>query len=367
MTKTARPRILLDLLPYSPSDGGFTTSIHALLRVAAELPEFDFGLAYHRDFQGRFGTLPFRQHPVRFPRKLKFFAPLAIVPALVRRHGYQAVHGDISVATSGAGVPTSMRVHDLYYLVSGEKRQDRLIQGLFEQAYRDVYVRGIRRASIAAAVSECTRRDMVRLVHRRGNIPLLPHAIDLPACPPTARAWPGPGVPVRLLFVGSIVPRKNLRVLLEALPLLRRPWTLDLVGNAWWGTPELAGQLRDPRIAVHGFVSDESLARHLAEAHLLINPSLYEGFGLPAAEAVRDGCLALTASGSAFDEFVPAGARFHPRAPQELADLINGMTAERYRGLFAEAFGNLGRYSRGHQREAYRALFRALVAAEGNA
>ena len=359
---STRARILLDLLPYSPSDGGFTTSIHALVDVAQELHEFEFGIIYHRDFQERFGDLPFHQHPVRFPRKLKFFAPLVLVPLLVRRHGYRAVHGDISLVPYGAGVPASMRVHDLYYLVSGDSREGALLHRIFEQAYRSLYVRSIRRASIAAAISECTRLDMARLAGRRGTIPLLPHAITQPPTAPAPRGWPREGELLRLLFIGSIVPRKNLRVLLEALPLLGRPWTLDVVGNIWWGARELDAHLGDDRITVHGFVPDTELALLLDKAHLLVNSSLYEGFGLPAAEAVSVGCLALAARGSAFDEFVPEGARFDPRSSAELAGLINRMDEAKYRTLFAEAFSAIRRYSRKNQVLAYRHLFHSLVA-----
>lgn len=358
---SCQPRILLDLLPYSPTDGGFTTSIHALLEVARELEEFEFGLVYHHDFHSRFAGLPFRQHPVCFPRKLKFFAPLAVIPPLVWTHGYRAVHGDISLVPYGTGVPTSMRVHDLYYLVSGDRRNGSLLHRAFEQAYRALYVRSIRRASIASAISECTRRDMARLAGRRGVIPLLPHAIAVPPAPPVPRSWPAPGEAVRLLFIGSIVPRKNLRVLLDAMPLLERPWTLDVVGNVWWGAGELERHAGDKRITVHGFAPEAEMVRLLRRAHLLVTPSLYEGFGLPAAEAVSGGCLALAARGSAFDEFVPAAARFDPRSPSELADLVNRMNAEKYGALLAEAFSAIRRFSRENQVQAYRALFRTLV------
>ncbi|WP_415910913.1 glycosyltransferase [Oleiharenicola sp. Vm1] len=356
-----RRRILLDLLPYSPSDGGFTTSIHALLEVATRLEEFEFGIVYHSDYRARFASYPFRHHVVNFPRKMKFFAPLAIIPPLVRWHGYHAVHSDISAAVTTT-VPTSMRVHDLFYLISGESRNRPWLHEVVETLYRRIYVQSIRTAGIAAAISECTRRDIVRHAGRSATNYLLPHAVALPASTPVARDWPDKERSARLLFVGSIVPRKNLRTLLAALRQVRRAWTLDIVGNVWWGATGLGDELRDPRITVRGFVPDGELARHYATADLLINPSLYEGFGLPVAEAVAAGCPAFAASGSAFDEFVPALARFDPHDPPALARLIDALSPDAHRALLAAEFAALQRFSRAGQIAAYRAVFRRLVA-----
>ena len=56
------------------------------------------------------------------------------------------------------------------------------------------------------------------------------------------------------------------------------------------------------------YLSDDSLHRLYSAAALLVFPSLYEGFGLPACEAMASGCRVLTSTGSAMEEFVPSSS-----------------------------------------------------------
>jgi glycosyltransferase involved in cell wall biosynthesis len=91
-----------------------------------------------------------------------------------------------------------------------------------------------------------------------------------------------------VLFVGTPEPRKNLSRLVAAMRELRDRGfghRLVLAGSGGWGTAPPEGDFIDNL----GRVSDEQLCSLYASSSCLAIPSLYEGFGLPAAEAMAVG------------------------------------------------------------------------------
>lgn len=109
-----------------------------------------------------------------------------------------------------------------------------------------------------------------------------------------------------VMWVGTVEPRKNLPVLLEAF---RRAELADeelvLVGPVGWHE-QLEGHLEGigDRVRRLGFVPAEDLPALYAEADLFCLPSLREGFGLPALDAMAQGTPVIGSSGSAIEEVV---------------------------------------------------------------
>jgi len=365
MVKThtgTKPRILLDLIAFGRADGGFTTSVTTLLDALSYLPEFDFGiLCRHsdRDFFERSGA---RVHSARVNQRLKFLASLWITPSVFRQYAYDAVHADISLVAARLAHVASLRVHDLYFLRDRSVGPRRWLARLSSNLFERYYIRSIRSTKVIGCISECTRRDLAALVGRSDGVLPLPHVVRLPSVAPCRRPWPSGQEAIQILFVGSLVPRKNLRLLLRAVQTLSRPWTLDIVGNVWWGAEEVQKFLGDSRIRLHGFVSDERLAEFYRQSHVTVLPSLYEGFGLPAAEAVAAGSLALVAEGSGFDEYVPSTCRFSPRDASTLRDLLEGLSEPQAAHGWSTTYAALKRYSAAAHVEAYRAAFGQLLA-----
>ena len=118
--------------------------------------------------------------------------------------------------------------------------------------------------------------------------------------------------PNRVLFVGNSEDRnKGVRYLLKALQRLRAevPFHLRVVHHPGSrGAPRLVQEL-----GLHGRVtfleqlSTEELVREYNSAQLLVSPSLYEGFGLPAAEALACGTPVIATSAGALPEIVEDG------------------------------------------------------------
>lgn len=141
-----------------------------------------------------------------------------------------------------------------------------------------------------------------------------------------------------LTYVGGFAPHKNLVRLFDAFDnVLETPGLSDLVlvmsGDPKGGgfhsiyaelrgrmeaSPRLAAQVRFP-----GYVADADLAALYSETLALVLPSLSEGFGLPALEAMSCGAPVLGAAGGAVLEVAgTAGLGFDPYDPQDMARAI---------------------------------------------
>jgi glycosyltransferase involved in cell wall biosynthesis len=126
------------------------------------------------------------------------------------------------------------------------------------------------------------------------------------------------------LFVGTLEPRKNLARLIEAWRWVRAARDIDLV-LAGRARPDFAPPPGENGLRVLGAVPEQELARWYSGATACVYPSLYEGFGLPALEAMQCGALAITSRDPAIME-VASGAAIHVDA-QDTKALAEAMMA----------------------------------------
>lgn len=159
---------------------------------------------------------------------------------------------------------------------------------------------------------ETTRETVGRLVDPSPSVVARPGADRLGGDPPTAdevrdRAADGP---LRVLAVGSVVPRKGHRTLLDGLAAVDAPWRLHVLGAE--PDPDHAAALRAratelglcDRVRFHGRVPDDDLEAHLRDAHLFALPSTYEGYGIAYLEAMRAGLPVIAGTAGGAREFV---------------------------------------------------------------
>ncbi|MDF2048843.1 glycosyltransferase family 1 protein [Arthrobacter sp. Cr_A7] len=93
----------------------------------------------------------------------------------------------------------------------------------------------------------------------------------------------------RFIFVGNLKPHKNLKVILQALRL-RPHFSLDVVGSDANAVQSLARQFDvENQVVTHTSIDDSMLADMYRASAALLFPSILEGFGLPAVEAMRCG------------------------------------------------------------------------------
>jgi len=234
--------------------------------------------------------------------------------------------------------------HDLMYLRHPQFLQPRwtarLLRGTEELA---------RTAALWICVSEHTRADLVKHYGvARGRTVVVPHGVDAAffaaaQAPEAARATAqrlGLGGRPYFLFVGSVEPKKNLPLLLEAFgraaggPAGLRA-DLAVAGRVGWGTAEAIDEVleRHPslreRVHLLGFVAQADLAPLVAGAQALALPSRYEGFGMPVLEAMAAGTPVLCTDRGALPEVAGGAALlFDPDDADGLAALLARVDAD---------------------------------------
>ena len=188
-----------------------------------------------------------------------------------------------------------------------------------------------RKAGGLIAISKCTREDAVRLL---GLSPEKIEVIYPGIAPAFFQACPEPsGETIRrhglnkpyALYVGSIEPRKNVGMLLDAWQELardiREEFDLVIAGPWGWGDRAVYGRLQSqiPGVRYLGYVPESDLAALTAAATVFAYVSLYEGFGLPVGQAMAAGVPVLTSIVSALPEVVgDAGLAADPRSREEI-------------------------------------------------
>jgi glycosyltransferase involved in cell wall biosynthesis len=178
----------------------------------------------------------------------------------------------------------------------------------------------LHRAARLIAVSENTKADAVRLAG------LDPERIEViysgvPEVYFGAQARPSQRPYV--LFVGTIEPRKNIDTLLDAWEACHARSDFDLViagASGWAGEKTVARLLAKPRgVRYLGYVAEDELPGLTAGASAFIYPSLYEGFGLPVAQAMAAGVPVITSNTSCLPEVAGGGALLvDPRSAAEI-------------------------------------------------
>jgi glycosyltransferase involved in cell wall biosynthesis len=239
------------------------------------------------------------------------------------------------LAPLGSPCPYLNIVHDLALIRTPEFFNTR--KRLMVQALLPIVAQS---AAAVGTVSEASRRDVVSMLSvPEDRIVMLPGAPH-PSCRPST---PEEIARVRaryrltrpyVLSVGTLEPRKNLPMLLHAFDrLLARTGTasadLDLVtvGGRGWRDRHLRSELerRLPNGRVHaiGYVPEVDLVALYSGAQVLAYPSHFEGFGLPALEAMACGTPVVASDISALREVSGAAATLVPPGDEvALADSI---------------------------------------------
>lgn len=229
-------------------------------------------------------------------------------PVLKRRQ-LVTVHDATVKVMPQAFTPAYRRVHNLLVAVLGRTAQDLMTVSEFSRAelghrfglHRDDIVVG-REGGEHAAISA----DDAAVLHRHE---LLPGRF--------------------ILGVGSVKPNKNYGLLGRAMgELPDYPWPVAIAGAKDIGIFQDAAVLPDA-FRFLGFVPDDELAALYRHAAWFVFPSVYEGFGLPAVEAMANGCPVLAARAASIPEVCGSAALyFDPHDPAELVATLRRIARE---------------------------------------
>jgi glycosyltransferase involved in cell wall biosynthesis len=226
-------------------------------------------------------------------RLRRTLAEQALLPRLARRTRADLMHSLASVAPVRAGVPSTITLHDVTFLV--RRTFDRVTTFGLGQ----IVSRAARRADALIAVSASARDEICRaLALDPDRFTVVPHgAGKAPAATPASEASLRERYSLQdarvILCVAAKRPHKNQGLLLRALPLLPADALVVLAGHAEPYEAELralAGELCvSERVRFLGYLPDAELEGFWRLAACAAFPTLGEGFGLPVIEAMARG------------------------------------------------------------------------------
>jgi alpha-1,3-rhamnosyl/mannosyltransferase len=251
------------------------------------------------------------------------------IPRLLRRLGADVYHSPYYLMPYAPGVPTLLTVYDLIPLLfpTHVSFRARLL-------FRWVTTLALQTANRVLAPSEATRRDILSTFRlSAGKVTFIPLAADQTLRPcPTGEVEAVRGkhaLPeAYVLYLGSNKPHKNLVRLVEAWAQLQ-PQPLPLVIAGLWDPRYPEARLRARVLGLEGSVlwpgpiPEPDLPAIYTGATLFVFPSLYEGFGLPALEAMACGVPVACAGTSSLGEVAgDAALYFDPTSAEEISDVL---------------------------------------------
>lgn len=291
-------RVALDATPLTLSTGGLHRYVSELSRaLAGEFAEDEYVLVSSEDFAAP-QNAPANLTRGDGPRTAfeKHWWLWGLNRDLARR-AIQVFHGTNFEVPYLPARPAVLTLHDLspwldpqWHHHAGRVRR------------RTPVLIGLDLATLVLTPSEAVRRQAID----RFRVP--PQRVVAVPEAAASHLRPVPNQPERpyFLYLGTLEPRKNIPMLIEAWRAARRAMQADLV---------LAGRRREdfppptaePGLVVRGEVEEMELSSLYSGALAFLYPSLYEGFGLPVLEAMQCGAAVIASRDPAISE-VAGGA-----------------------------------------------------------
>jgi glycosyltransferase involved in cell wall biosynthesis len=229
------------------------------------------------------------------------------------------------------GIKSLVVIHDLTFIHYPERVEAKNLRFL-----RRFVPRAVKQADRLIAISEFTKQDMVEhLGADPAKISVVPPGVDLeryrPGLDTTAARQALRLPPHYFLCVSTLEPRKNIPTLLAAYRALpaetKRRQALVLAGKVGWQMEEVLADIAkgdpDGQIRHLDYVPDEHIAALYAGATAFVLPSFFEGFGMPALEAMACGTPVITSNVSSIPEVVQGAGELYD--PLDVAAFTQGM------------------------------------------
>ena len=293
------------------------------------------------------------------PSRVRVAAAARAVPRLVwmqavARRVLARLRPDVAHFTNGmmpigSPVPTVVTIHDMSLTLFPRFHPPRRVL-----INRPLVYHAARRADAVITVSQSAKRDIVRLYGLAPERVHVVHEAAAPAFRPLhdvgrlERVRRKYGLADRfILYVGTIEPRKNLPLLIEAFARRRKagdlPHQLVCAGPYGWLSADVQRRIERLQIAdavrFTGYVPFDDLPAVYNLAELFVFPSVYEGFGLPVIEAMACGTPAVIGRVAAVAEVAGGAAEQVELDAGVLGDALVALGRDRDRRAALSARG----------------------------
>lgn len=272
------------------------------------------------------------------------------VKADLKRLGIDLYHGlshEIPLGMQHTGIPSVVTMHDLIF-----ERYPRQYNRVDVQIYRKKFSYAARHADKIIAISRQTRDDLISLYH----VPEQKIEVCYQSCSPAFARWIDTDEKNRIktyyglpdnyfLYVGSVIERKNLLLVCQALNIIKSETNLPLVviGSGGAYKQKVQEYIRQNGLERRVlFMADTERARNTETfrtaadfpaiyqmAAAMIYPSVYEGFGIPVLEALWSRLPVITSNTSCLPEAGGDAALYiNPHSAEELAAAMQRVAAD---------------------------------------
>jgi glycosyltransferase involved in cell wall biosynthesis len=323
-------RVAIDLTALNVQASGIDRYHLGMVRSLARLERgAKFFLFINAEDRSRFAgahRLPAHCHilPCSFrPRVFRIFFQQLLQPLLLYALRIDVLHSPTFIMPAWRGRARHvLTIHDMSSFVLPHCHPPIRRGPLYERVVSE----SIRRADMVTVPSSSVKTDILRFVNgvREKRIRVIACGID-DAFRPRDAAEVAPvlkrlDIPTPyVLYLGTLDPRKNLPMLLDAFAELvagGRPEHLVLVGAAGWSPNELLSHVDrqglEARIHLAGYIDEADLPFVYAGAALFVYPSLLEGFGFPPLEAMATGVPVVASETSSLRENLAGAAMLVP-------------------------------------------------------
>ena len=331
-------RVLLDVsaVPARPVGAGVYTI--AIARGVAARDDVDLHLLTRRGDRDRWSTIApaatlHALAPNRRPARLVWEQVAG--PRVAQRIRPDVWHAPHYTMPLRSAVPTAVAMHDLTFFDHPEWHERSKVV-----YFRRMIAAAARRADVIITGSHDAAEGLRTRFRPRGEIVVVHHGVDHGRFSPTgdeaaddaALARHGVARPY-IAFASTIEPRKDVPTLVQAFARIAASHPdlqLVLAGGDGWGVAQARDAIAASGVATRilrpGYVDDATLGALFRRAEVIAYPSLVEGFGMPALEALASGTPLVTTSGSALEEIVgDAGLLVPPANPDALAGALTSV------------------------------------------
>lgn len=249
-----------------------------------------------------------------------------ILPRLARQARVKLLHSPANLAPLLFRGQSIVNIHDLCFLI-----EPSWFSVSFRMIYSWLVPRIARRATCIITNSNHSKNDILQHL----GAPIHKVRLSYWAVEPLFKGSivPLPQREDRILFVGSLEPRKNLAGLLQAYNRFRSAFPeartrLSVVGceNPLFADASYDLGVHAGEVEFLGYLSDRELAELYRTSRMLVYPSFYEGFGFPPLEAMANGTPVVTSRTSSLPEVVgDAALLVDPHHVDEIAEAIGSI------------------------------------------
>ncbi len=277
----------------------------------------------HSHFMARLPPVPAIPLPLPGTLQERIWKLAHWPPLTSRCIGFDAIYSPAEVRLPECGIPQLVTIHDVQALEEDLPWSATLQHRTFQRKWMQWLPKVIRESDRILTVSEFTKQRIVKLLDAQADkIVVIGNGVSAAfiTSPPSTATPPQPTIVV----IGGLREKKGAGATLAVAHEISRrrlPFTIEVFGHndAFWANEAKS----HANVRLLGYASDEEIANGLRASTALLFLSPYEGFGIPAVEAMAAGTPAIVANAASLPEIVgDAGLVVNPGEPETIVDLL---------------------------------------------